>query len=208
MLVESKRRKRKKRHVRDDEIIPYEFDAETNSGKVKKHITKVLSIILILIFLFSYIPFEHFFPMYSYQTFLSKKFTFNELFYAVFARINYRSDFDDFWNTPLTAWNTKNGDCEEFASITSDWLSHHGIENYLTGLSIKGSFMGHAVVFIKYENGYYIIDPTRALEKSGVKKLDKASNLKEAVLLYSDLPAYIFKVPAFDGEKKIIKTVE
>jgi predicted transglutaminase-like cysteine proteinase len=190
----------------NNDVIMYELEERDKPSSGKPSV-KFISIILILIFLFSYFPITNIFSMYDYRTFLSKDFTLNELFYAVSSRINYQSDADDFWNTPEHAWNKKFGDCEEFASITGDYLNHHGIENHLASLNVKNSFTGHAVVFVKQDGVFYIIDPTRALEKSGVKRLEKAKSLRDAVLMYAELPAYIFKIPSYEGEKKILSTI-
>ena len=205
-LVNVSRKKSGKRNSGADDIIKYDLDRPGNPIIPGISPARIISILLIFLFLFAYFPFNRFFSNDSYRNFLAKNYSFNELFYAVHSRINYRSDFDEYWHTPLTAWNDKNGDCEEMASIVSDYLNHQGIENYLAGLDMKGG-PGHAVVFVRYANDFYIIDPTRALERSGVRKLDKAKTLTEAIRYYTTAPVNIYRIPSYDGQKEIVDTV-
>ncbi|HOF01702.1 MAG TPA: hypothetical protein PK385_06355 [Spirochaetota bacterium] len=58
------------------------------------------------------------------------------------------------------------------------------------------------MVFAKFKGTYYAIDPTKAVEKLGVKKLIFQRSLKECVKLYTAAPAHIFKIPTYDSEKK------
>jgi hypothetical protein len=198
----------RRRKINDNIIYDFTKEDKDTGYKIWNIIFKITAALLIVLFLFSYFPVTHFLASYSYKEFLSKKYSFEELFYAVSSRIDYQSDFDDLWNTPLYAWNKKKGDCEEMASIISDYLHNAKIENYLAGLNIKNSRMGHAVVFAKINNNFYIIDPTRAIESSGTAKINKAETLKEAILKYSSLPVYIYKVPSFEGEKSVAEIIE
>ena len=131
------------------------------------------------------------------------EFTLQELYETIRKRMSYRSERDDNWLTPASAWDLGWGDCEEFAAICSAYLTAHNHENYMIGLTEIEKDIGHAVVFIKENDVYTIIDLNRAVESFGIKNLPECRTLKEAVARYSDLPAYILAIPITDGEKQV-----
>ena len=77
----------------------------------------------------------------------------------------------------------------------------------LSGFKPKILNIGHAVVFVKLKNEYYIIDPTYALEGTGVKKINNCGNLRDAVSQYSSLPCEVYKIPSYENEKKVINYI-
>jgi len=178
--------------------------------KIVKIFIKIISVILIVSILLLTFP-KIIIPIYrvnmTFSSFLSTPYSIEELYSVVTNKINYRYDMSENWVTPESAWNKKYGDCEEFAAIISKYLTTQGIENYLIGMSIKNRNQGHAMVFAKHKGTYYVIDPTKAVEKYGVKALIFQRNLKECVNLYTTYPANIFKIPTYDSEKKILGTI-
>lgn len=187
------------------------FEPEKPKNEKARSLFSKISIIFLLIIatfcLFPPIDFGFLFENESYYTFLNKNYTLNELFGTVNNRIHYRYDFDDNWMTPKSAWEIRYGDCEEFSSIVSAYLTTHKVTNYMMGLDVKNSNSGHAVVFVYKDNKYYIIDSTRALEKYGVKELKNARTLTEAVRVYTENTAEILKVPSYNGEQVVLDHV-
>lgn len=214
-LVSLKRKSHNKKNIEiypvetfygDDEIKPFNPYYE----KIRNLFIKIISIILIISILLLTFP-KIIIPIYrvnmTFSNFLSSTYSIEELYVVVTNKIHYRYDMGENWITPENAWNKKYGDCEEFSAIISKYLTEHDIENYLIGLSIKNRNQGHAMVFAKYKGTYYAIDPTKAVEKYGIKKLVFQRNLKESVRLYTTAPAHIFKIPSYDTEKKILGTI-
>jgi len=200
----------KKRNKNEDRIMVFKDSDENKSAPlfIKRFFIKSISLLMIVSFFFLYYPHTLFFlfsPKMSYNEFLSKNYSLNELYHVVTSRLVYQSDLaGDYWDTPEYAWEKQSGDCEEFASICADYLTHHNIENFLVGLQTKDPKVGHAVVFVELNNVYYIIDPTNALEGTGVKKIENCTSLRDAVSRYSSLPSEVYKVPSFENDKKVI----
>jgi len=197
------------------EPLDYEKRNEVNDNKfsyeiLNKFAVKIFAVLIIISLVIPYTPkfvTNLFVPRLSYTDFISKNISIYEVYKIITDRMAYRYDRDEFWETPKTAWVKKFGDCEEFASICSDYLTKHKIENYLVGLNIKNSNIGHAVVFAKINNFYYMLDLTRAVELDGIKRLDKTKDLREAVLKYSTLPVTIYKIPDKDGKKEVLSYI-
>jgi hypothetical protein len=203
---------RKKRKKKYEPANLYDSDEEQKAPLfIKRLLIKTVSVILIVSFILLYYPhtfFLLFSPSLKYEKFLENDYSLGELFHVVTSRMIYQSDIaGDYWDTPEYAWNKQSGDCEEFASICADYLTHHKIENYLVGLQTRDPNIGHAVVFVKLKDDFYIIDPTEALEGSGVRKIDNCKNLHDAVKQYSILPCEVYKVPTYENEKKIISYI-
>jgi hypothetical protein len=203
-------RKYNRRNNHDAIVYKSLFYKKILNNDIKNSIYKILAILIVLSFLIPFYPAVSKFlfqPKISYEEFVNYDLSIYDLYKIITNRIYYKYDTGEFWETPKTAWNKSYGDCEEFASICSDYLTKHKIENYLIGLNIKNSNTGHAVVFAKIKNIYYMIDLTMAVEKQGIKRLDKIPSLKEAISIYSTLPVIVYKIPAFDGDKKQIETI-
>lgn len=192
----------------DSDINFYKY-SNKETKQSKKFFFKIIAFITLSIFIYSIfnnIKYPFFIPKITYSTFLNNNYNLKKLYLTVRKRLDYVYDFDDYWQTPDYAWKNKKGDCEEFASIISDYLNKHQINNYLVGMNTKDN-KGHAVVFAAIDNIYYIIDPTRAIEIDGVARLDKIKTLKDAVRIYTDEQAYIYSIPKFNGDKNIIDRV-
>ncbi len=210
LIDTSKLKKRKKTNLESS----YYYYNYSKSGPIEKNNRnlsfKAFALIIAVIFLLTTIPdFKLSFvsTSYEYNEFLKKKLSIYKLYSIVTKRINYMPDINDEWMSPQFAWDNRFGDCEEYANIISDYLNHHTIENYVTGLNLKNKSEGHAVIFVKKDNIFYILDPTRAVEEMGIKKLNNINALKDAIRLYSSLPVSIYKVPSKNYEKEIIETI-
>lgn len=199
---------------KDNSPVIYEYEGadhepikERKAAKITK---KIIIVIILITFVLSIIPdlkIPNAINSLSYDDFLNQDLSLNELYIAITGRLRYRYDLQDEWMTPHYAWKNKYGDCEEFASIFSEYLSKHNIENYLTGLDSRNYPGGHAVVFAVVDGIYHMIDPTGAIEPAGIKALPKVTSLQEAVRKYNRTPAAIYKVPAQNGEKQVLRYV-
>jgi hypothetical protein len=182
-----------------------------NNNRVKK----TLAVLIIVTLLYPVInygvgPLYAFFATaYSYEEFLNNDFSLAELVTAVNLRVHYRSEPVDTWYTPAAAWEMRAGDCEEKATLCAAYLVQHHVACYLAGLNVPKNNTAHAVVFIKADKLFYIMDPTGALEPEKFKALPNfIASLRQAVLHYAPLPALIYKIPAFNGEKKVIEALD
>ncbi len=206
----AKIKKIKRKNTRHSVHIPYNVEADSKKEGQKKTFVKIFSALVIIVFLFTSVPGLRisFIPTsYNYREFLSKKFSIYQLYNVVTSRLNYKPDVYDEWMTPDYAWTFKTGDCEEYANIISDYLNHHGVKNYVVGLNLRHQAVGHAVVFAKIGGFFYMIDPTRAVETAGIKKLANVNSLRDAVKIYSTLPVDIFKIPSVNYEKVVVDTI-
>lgn len=140
----------------------------------------------------------------TYDEFMKEDLSLEELFITITGRLRYRYDIQDEWTTPRYAWENKFGDCEEFASLICEYLNTRNVENYLVGLRARHYDSGHAVVFIKTNEGFFIIDPTGAVESAGIKRLKGITTLKDAVRIYDYEPSPVYKVPERNGEKEVL----
>lgn len=182
----------------------------TGKNKFSRIILKTISVLILITLIFTINPnlkISLVSTSFSYEEFLSKELSLNKLFLIITTRLRYKYDVGEQWMTPNFAWNNRYGDCEEYASIFSDYFTHHNIENYIIGLNLKNNYKGHAVVIAKIDKSFYIIDPTFAVESAGIRKLKKITTLRGVISQYSTLPVAAYKVPSFNGEKKVISYI-
>lgn len=64
------------------------------------------------------------------------------------ANIRYIADVGDHWQSALETFNTKGGDCEDYAALATYCLAKNGYEAY--GLSIKTQTTGHMTCVYRY----------------------------------------------------------
>ncbi|OHD12876.1 MAG: hypothetical protein A2Y34_13105 [Spirochaetes bacterium GWC1_27_15] len=206
-----KKRNKKKLDIKKNEAVLYQLNDHYNPRKnLMNFIYKIILFLTILSLIIPHgLDFKNPFVSveFHYKDFLNKNYNIYQLYEVITTRISYRYDMGEYWKTPEEAWSYKHGDCEEFSVICSDYLNYHKIENYIVGLNLKGSLIGHAAVFVKIKDVFYIIDLTKALEHQGIKKLQKAKTLKDAIKEYSTLPVNIFQVPKFSNDKIVIDTI-
>lgn len=202
--------KRKRKALSDkNEPILYDLhdNYEDNIG-LKIFIMRVIAVVIILVFLFADILINVRMPFLygnlNYRDFLNKSYSVSKTFNIVKSRILYRYDMKEKWSLPEDAWYKRFGDCEEYAAIFAEYLTVKNIENYIVGLNIKNSRIGHAVVFFKKNNTYTIADLTGAVETAGLKEIPNARNLRDAIKYYSTLPVSVYDIPKFNGDKNIL----
>ncbi|HOV13796.1 MAG TPA: transglutaminase-like domain-containing protein [Spirochaetota bacterium] len=202
-------KKLNKNNIKNQPIL-YNLDSKSKNIFKNKFIVSTISILIVLSFLSSYIFFIKFpdlFNKLSYEKFLYKEMTIPELYKVITNRISYRYDKGDIWLTPKTIWDNRYGDCEDFSVIASGYLTYHNIENYIIGLSLPNNSTGHALVIVKLRNTFWVIDLTGAVENSGYKKFIYARNISDIIKKYTKSNALIYKIPNYNGEKKILGTV-
>ena len=194
-----------KQEHQPDEVWKENWDEESSSSFFNKRIVRLLALIILTAIIFpslSIIRWPFFSVNYNYQEFLEKDLSIPELYKTIRRRMIYMAEQGDTWLTPANAWESGEGDCEEFAAICSDYLTKHYKENFLVGLQFEDRDIGHAVVFVK-EDGYFtIIDLNNSVVTFGIHQLKDSRTLSEAVAKYTDLPGIIYAVPTKDGEKK------
>lgn len=196
-------------HSDSDELVYYELSGKTGRGMVGRWIERIVLFILLFSLIAPFIPELKLRDVnFSYSDFLQSSFNLNELYDVVYNRVKYVYDAEDIWLTPGFAWQLRRGDCEELSIIYSDYLSNHGIDNYVVGLYFKGQIRGHAVVFADYKDDFYMIDLTKAVESMGIRRFKGVRELPEAVSYYEPQTATVYEIPAFNGDKRIRYNIE
>lgn len=140
----------------------------------------------------------------SYHEFLSAEFSPGELTRIVGARVSYERDVDEYWSAPRGVWETRRGDCEDYAMVVSAYLDRRDIEHMVVGFSLKESLAGHAAVIAELDGTRVLIDPTLATAPGGIRYYGSAPggappSPAEILEEYAVLPAAIYETPPQPG---------
>jgi hypothetical protein len=144
----------------------------------------------------------------TYEGFLKSELSLGRLVSTVASRVSYRRDLDDYWSAPEDVWHSRNGDCEDQAAVISAYLSHHGIEHTVLGLSLKNGLQGHVVVVVIDREGPILIDPTGATAPAGIRRYAPGTPLSDVVSQYATLPARVYPPNPDAGRPEPISVVE
>lgn len=144
----------------------------------------------------------------TYEGFLKSELSLGRLVSTVANRVSYRPDIDDYWSAPEDVWQSRNGDCEDQAMVVAAYLSHHGIEHTLLGLSLKSGLQGHVVVVVTDREGPILLDPTGATAPAGIRRYAPGTQLSEVVSHYATLPARVYPPNPEAGRPEPIGVVE
>jgi hypothetical protein len=144
----------------------------------------------------------------TYEGFLKSELTLGRLVSTVASRVSYRPDIDEYWSAPEDVWQSRNGDCEDQATVVSAYLSHHGIEHTVLGLSLKNGLQGHVVVVVTDTEGPILLDPTGATAPAGIRRYAPGTPLSEVVSQYATLPARVYPPNPDAGRPEPIGVVE
>jgi hypothetical protein len=175
---------------------------------IKTFSGKIITVLLISIMVLTINPGFSMKCRYSslqYYDFLESDLTIPGLYKVVTTRLSYRYDTDEEWLYPETAWNSSYGDCEEYAVLFAMWCRHNSIECHIIALNDPKRANGHAVAFARSEGWWFMLDGTRAIERSGFRRLN-VPGLKEAIKLYSTRSAVEYDIPRYNGDKRVIAT--
>jgi hypothetical protein len=140
----------------------------------------------------------------SYHEFLSAELSPGELVRIVGARVSYERDVDEYWSAPRGVWETRRGDCEDYAMVVSAYLHRRDIEHMVVGFSLKESLAGHAAVIAELDGTRVLIDPTLATAPGGIRYYRSAHGgtaptPAEIIEEYAVLPAAIYETPPEPG---------
>lgn len=149
----------------------------------------------------------------SYAGFLSTDMSLSELVGTVSARVSYERDIEDYWSPPADVWESRHGDCEDYAMVLSQYLTHHDIEHDLLSFSLQDELRGHAAVIAHVDGARVLLDPTRATAPGGIQYFragddGRAPSTAEILDEYAVLPATSYHTPARSGQPVVRGYVE
>lgn len=90
------------------------------------------------------------------------------------SEFKYRLEFPDKWQSPDETILSKQGDCEDFAVLTSACLNRMGIANNILIVKFKNLGTSHAVCAWKDDAGSYNFISNRSLKQTHKKTLEAA----------------------------------
>jgi len=143
----------------------------------------------------------------EYARFMEREMSLPQLASEVASRVRYRIDVEEYWSAPQDVWSSRLGDCEDHAMIVSAYLTRHGIEHTILGLSLEDQLQGHVVVVAHTEKGPALLDPTRATTPTGYRQFSPGTPLTEIVREYAVLPARVYRASPPAGRPDPIGTV-
>ena len=141
----------------------------------------------------------------SYETFLSTEMSLPQLVATVSARVSYDRDIEDYWTPAADLWESRHGDCEDYALLVSVYLTRHDIEHDLVSFSLEDDLAGHAAVIAHVDGARVLIDPTMATAPGGIEYFhadngDAPPSAAEVLDEYAVLPATIYETPPRAGQ--------
>lgn len=144
----------------------------------------------------------------SYDAFLSREMDLTRLTQVVTYRLDYRRDVLEYWSDPRDAWDAKAGDCEEYALVVAAYLSRHGIEHQVLGLTLRETLEGHAVVLVRTPAGYALIDPPGTAVRRGVAFFPAGEEPAEFLRRYSHLPVSVYSSTAEGPRPELVGLID
>jgi hypothetical protein len=142
-------------------------------------------------------------PM-SFDSFLASDVSLRRLVTIVSARVSYDRDVENYWSPAEGVWQTRRGDCEDFAMVISTYLARQGVEHTVAGFALKEDLAGHAVVIADIGTARVLLDPTMATAPTGIRYFpaDASGRLPsnaEVLADYARLPAVTYETPPEPG---------
>ncbi|MFP4068167.1 MAG: transglutaminase-like domain-containing protein [Spirochaetaceae bacterium] len=149
----------------------------------------------------------------SYKEFLETEMSLEELVDTVRARVSYEHDVEDFWSPAPGVWETRRGDCEDYAMLISAYLDRWGVEHQVVGFSLTDSLAGHAAVIARTEDARVLLDPTTATADAGIEYAHRGPSGElpspaEVLEDYAVLPAAEYDTPPEPGKPAVSGYVE